>query len=123
MAVSYTHLLRREPPQFNMCISVILWNVINTGANIVFIVTEIASATHSLSKQKSPLIMVEASVIPIYIMNCGTPFEKTIIAILIPIPSTPHTIARGKTPNPFRLDVYKRQGYDNFGEVEELILK
>ena len=69
----------------------------------MFIVTDIAKATHSLSKQNSPLIIDEAFSIPMYSMNCGTPLEKTIIAILIPIPKSPHTTARGRTPNPFLL--------------------
>ena len=66
-------------------------------------VTDTAKAIHNLSKQQSPLIIAEASAIPIYSMNCGTPLENTIIAILIPMPKIPHTTARESTPNPFLL--------------------
>lgn len=95
--------LRGEPPQSRICVSVILWNVMNTGAKMVFIATEMARAIHNLSRQNSPFIMAAAFAIPIYSMNCGTPLEKIIMAALIPIPSSPHTMARGSTPNPFRL--------------------
>ena len=95
--------LRGEPPQSRICVSVILWNVMNTGAKMVFIATEMARAIHNLSRQNSPFIMAAAFAIPIYSINCGTPLEKIIMAALIPIPSSPHTTARGSTPNPFRL--------------------
>ena len=75
----------------------------NTGANIVFMATEIAKAIHNLSKQNSPFMIAAAFAIPIYSINCGTPLEKIIMAALIPIPNSPHTTARGSTPNPFRL--------------------
>ena len=48
----------------------------NTGANIEFIVTEIASATRNLARQKSPFINVEAYSRPIYSKKMGVPFEK-----------------------------------------------
>ena len=69
----------------------------------MFMATDTAKAIHNLSKQQSPLIIAEASAIPIYSMNCGTPLENTIIAILIPMPKMPHTTARESTPNPFLL--------------------
>ena len=81
-----------EPPHIRICVSVILWKVMNTGAKIVFIVTDMASATSTLSRDIASLVNVAAAfAIPIYSMNCGTPFEKIIIAALIPIPSMPHT--------------------------------
>lgn len=58
--------LRGEPPQSRICVSVILWNVMNTGAKMVFIATEMARAIHNLSRQNSPFIMAAAFAIPIY---------------------------------------------------------
>ena len=69
----------------------------------MFMVTDTAKAIHNLSKQQSPLIIAEASAIPIYSMHCGTPLENTIIAILIPMPKMPHTTydRTGKHPKSF----------------------
>lgn len=92
----------RLPPCMAICASVILWKVINTGANMVFIAIETASATHNLLRVKSAFVkLVIASVIPKYSMSMGVPFEKIIIAALIPIPKNPQTITRGKSPKDF----------------------
>ena len=90
----------RLPPWTAMWASVILWKVMKTGAKIVFIATETASATHNLSIQKSALLkLATAPVIPIYSISAGVPFEKIIIAALMPMPRSPQTIIRGKMPN------------------------
>lgn len=88
------------PPLFIICVSVILCSVMNTGPNSVFINTETMNATNSFPHDRSPAKTACALSIPIYWRNVGTPDEKTIIAALIPKPSIPHTIARGRTPNP-----------------------
>lgn len=47
--------LRREPPQSRICVSVILWNVMNTGANIVFMATEIGDIQINQSASKDEI--------------------------------------------------------------------
>ena len=88
-----------EPPHAAMWASVILCNVINTGAKMVFMATDTANATQNLSMVKASAVkLFTASVMPIYSINRGVPLEKIIMAMLMPIPSTPHTIIRGSTP-------------------------
>ena len=71
----------------------------NTGAKMVFIATDTASATHSLSMENpSAVKLFAASAMPMYSMNIGVPLEKIIMAMFIPMPSTPHTTMRGITP-------------------------
>ena len=89
---------RSEPPQASICVSVILWKVINIGAKMPFIPTEMQKATNTFSKLSGAFIMVEAWLIPIYSSATGTPLEKIIIARLIPMPNIPQTTARGAIP-------------------------
>ena len=65
---------------------------------MLFIATDMANAIIIFSKHISPLMVEEAFAIPIYSINIGTPFEKIIIAILMPMPSSPHTTIRGMIP-------------------------
>jgi hypothetical protein len=69
----------------------------------VFCATDIQKATNTLSHDKLSPITVMAFSIPIVFKKTGTPLEKIVMAILIPIPRNPHTIARGQIPKPFRL--------------------
>ena len=98
MGMGVTSALRL-PPLAAICASVILCRVMNTGAKIVFIATDTARATQSLSMEKPSAAKLSAAlVMPMYSMNIGVPLEKIIIAMFIPMPSTPHTTMRGITP-------------------------
>ena len=89
-----------EPPLSDMCISVILCNVMKTGAKIEFIATDTQKATSTLPHVRLPAKSAPALPYPIYSKNAGTPLENIIMAIFIPMPSIPHTIIFGTTPNP-----------------------
>ena len=62
--------------------------------------TEMASATTNLPHvMPSAAKSATSDAPPMAVINAGMPFEKTVIAIDIAIPSTPHTTMRGNTPN------------------------
>ena len=89
-----------EPPHSAICVSVILWNVINTGAKKVFIITDIESATTNLPHERpSTPNAATSSPPPILAIKPGIPIENTVIAIEIATPSRPQTTMRGTTPN------------------------
>ena len=91
---------RNEPPQARMWVSVILWNVMNTGAKMPFIPMEMQRAVNTFIRVTGPAMAAVAPCNPQYSRATGTPLEKIIMARLMPMPKMPHTTARGHTPNP-----------------------
>ena len=55
---------RRVPPVVRMCVSVILWNVMKTGAKMLFKQTEMAKASSTLLKVTGPAMMAAGSSTP-----------------------------------------------------------
>ena len=83
--------------------SVILWKVINTGANKVFISTLIHSATKTLPQLKSALN--HSAALPSRwkppSSRARVPVLKMVMAEAMTTPNTPHTNILGNKPKPF----------------------
>lgn len=69
-----------------------------TGAKIVFMATEIESATRTFCQHNSPLRNSVAPSIPANSRKTGVPAEKIFIAMQIAMPRKPQTIIRGIMP-------------------------
>ena len=67
---------------------------------MVFMATEIQNATNTFDQESPAPINAGASSMPSDASSAGTPAANTVIAMLIPTPSTPQTNARGAIPKP-----------------------
>ena len=72
----------------------------NTGAKKEFISTEIEKAPSSFFPEKGPDIASVTPGMPKLSTIRGAHDEKTFMAMAIPTPRIPHTMARGARPNP-----------------------
>jgi hypothetical protein len=88
----------------------------------VFIATDTDKATNTLDHEKSADFKREvASAIPSFSRNTGVPAEKIVIAILIPIPKKPQTMARGIIPKVFEKYVPVLMRCPNISPIVERI--
>ncbi len=91
---------RSEPPWARMWVSEILWNVMNTGPNVVFMAVLTSSAPSSFIGLSAPRMAAGTSSSPSVCAKRGTPEAKTFMAAAIHMPRNPHTTARGSSPKP-----------------------